>query len=79
MPRFFFHYRDGAQWRADPEGSVLPDAEAAWYQAVRNAREIFNQNMRSGFLRPGQCVAVADDKGQPISAISLEDVAGLAG
>lgn len=78
MPRFFFHYRDGAQWRPDPEGVVLPDEEAAWYQAVRSAREIINQDMRNGFLRPNQCVAIADEKGRPVSAVRLEEVVGLA-
>ena len=57
---------------------VLPDAEAAWYQAVRSAREIVNRQMRIGCLEPGQCVEIADEKGQPINAVPLDEVAGVA-
>ena len=40
MPRYYFHVaRDGGRLQ-DEEGLALPDAEAAWYQAVRSAREL---------------------------------------
>ena len=78
MPRFYFHYQDGGRRRDDPEGVVLPDAEAAWYQAVRSAREIVNHHMRIGCLRPGQCVEIADERGQPINAVPLDEVVGVA-
>ena len=78
MPRFYFHYQDGGGRRSDPVEVVLPDAEAAWYQAVRSAREIVNHHIRIGCLRPGQCVEIADEKGQPINAVPLDEVAGVA-
>ena len=78
MPRFYFHYRDGGRRRDDPEGVVLPDAEAAWYQAVRSAREIVKHDMRIGCLRPGQCVEIVDETGQAINAVLLDEVVGLA-
>ena len=78
MPRFYFHYQDGHRLRQDPEGVVLPDAEAAWYQAVRSAREISIRDMQAGALRPGQCVEIADEAGRSINAVPLEEVAGLA-
>lgn len=77
MPRFYFHYQDGAQSRPDSEGVVLPDAEAAWYQAVRSAREIIDQDMRTGSLRPGQWFEIANEAGEPINAVPLEEVAGV--
>lgn len=78
MPRFYFHYQDGVQHRADPEGMVLPDAEAAWYQAVRSAREIINRDMLSGSLRPGQCLEIADETGLRINAVPFDEVVGVA-
>lgn len=78
MPRFFFHYQDGSRLRADSEGMILPDAEAAWYQAVRSARELIDRDMITGCLRPGQCVEIADEKGQPINAVPLDEIAGVA-
>ena len=78
MPRFYFHHQDGSRRRHDPEGVVLPDAEAAWYQAVRRARDIINRSMRTGCLTPGQCVEIADEKGLPVNAVPLDEVAGFA-
>lgn len=78
MPRFFFHYRDGAHHKPDPEGMALPDAEAAWYQAVRSAREIIDRNLAIGTLSPGQCMEIADESGLQIIAVSLDELAGVA-
>jgi hypothetical protein len=78
MPRFYFHYQDGASFQPDPEGVVLPDAEAAWYQAVRSAREIITRDLRDGVLKPGQAVEIADEKGEKINAIPFAEVVGVA-
>ena len=78
MPRFYFHYQDGGRLRTDPEGVVLPDAEAAWYQAVRSAREIIIRDIDKGCLRPGQCVEIADEMGLPVNEVPLDEVAGVA-
>ncbi len=76
MPRFYFHYQDGSRLTPDPEGVVLPDAEAAWYQAVRSAREMIHAHMRTGGLRPGQRVEIFDERGQPVNAVPFDEVAG---
>jgi hypothetical protein len=78
MPRFYFHYQDGGRISPDSEGVVLPDAEAAMYQAVRSAREIINRDMASGALRPGRYVTIADESGERLNAVPLDEVAGLA-
>ncbi len=64
--------------KPDPEGVVLPDAEAAWYQAVRSARELINESLRNGTLRPGQCVEIADETGERVNAVPFDEVAGVA-
>lgn len=39
MPRYHFHTADGHRW-SDPEGSDLPDLQAARAEAVRFASEM---------------------------------------
>ena len=78
MPRFYFHFQDGSCRTPDPEGIILPDAEAAWYQGVRNAREFIRERVNTGALTPGQRFEIEDEQGQPVWAVPLEEVAGLA-
>jgi hypothetical protein len=39
MPRFFLHIQDGDRRIEDPDGSELPDLEAARAEAVSAARD----------------------------------------
>jgi hypothetical protein len=34
MPKFFFHVSHGGETQTDQDGSELPDARAAWHEAV---------------------------------------------
>ena len=78
MPRFYFNLQDVTGRKDDPDGVVLPDAEAAWYQAVRSARDIIGEDMRHGGFIPGRRVDIEDEHGQPIWAVPFDEVAGLA-
>jgi hypothetical protein len=78
MPRFYFHLQDAAGRRADREGIALPDAEAAWYQAVRSARDMICEDLRHGGFISGRRVDIEDDQGRPVWALPFEEVAGLA-
>jgi hypothetical protein len=78
MPRYYFHYQNGDQTTPDAEGVVLPDAEAAWYQAVRSVRELINEDLKNGALRPGQCVEISDERGECVNAVPFDEVAGVA-
>jgi hypothetical protein len=78
MPRFYFHFDDGQCRKADPEGVVLPDAEAAWYQGMRIAREMIHAQFGSGRLTTGQRFEIEDELGDPIWAVPLDEVVGLA-
>ncbi len=78
MPRYYFHFDDGCSRKPDPEGIILPDAEAAWYQGVRNALEVIQAQFGSGAVTPGQRVEIEDEEGQPVWAVAFEEVAGLA-
>ena len=74
MPRFFFHFEDDAGRLRDRQGAFLPDAEAAWYQGVRTAREVAEIAGRI----PVNCrIAVEDEEGMPICDVAFEDVVTL--
>jgi hypothetical protein len=78
MPRFYFHLHDVSGRKPDAEGVVLPDAEAAWYQAVRSARDLICEDIRQGGFMPGRRVDIEDEQGQPVWALPFEEVAALA-
>ncbi|WP_375454205.1 DUF6894 family protein [uncultured Methylobacterium sp.] len=44
MPHYFFNIRIGSDWVADPDGTVLPDADAAW----ETARDTILAALRAG-------------------------------
>ena len=78
MPRFYFHYQDGSSRTPDSEGMNLPDAEAAWYQGVRTARELIRERIGGGCLHPSQRFEIEDEQGRPVLAVPFEEVIGLA-
>jgi hypothetical protein len=71
MPRFFFHFQDDAGRLADRQGMTLPDAEAAWYQGVRSAREI---TLIAGRAGAGCRIEIEDEKGEAVAAVPFEDL-----
>ena len=78
MPRYFFHFQDGPARLTDPEGVALPDSEAAWYHGVRSAREIVDQDLRVGAVRPNCRLEVLDEAGEQVWAVPFDEVIGLA-
>jgi hypothetical protein len=78
MPRYYFHV-DGPKDRLrDEEGVVLPDVEAAWYQAVRSARELIRADVTLGCRYDEQAIEIADDKGRPLERVPFRDIARYA-
>ncbi len=75
MPRFYFHFEDGNCRRRDADGMILPDAEAAWYQAVRSARDLFGEDLLRGDVHPGLRVEIEDEEGRPVLDLPIEEVA----
>jgi Domain of unknown function (DUF6894) len=74
MPRFYFHLaREGGRLR-DEEGLALPDAEAAWYQAVRSARELVRAELALGGRWDHQAIEIVDDGGTPVDRLALADI-----
>ena len=79
MPRFFFHFEHKGVRLADEEGLALPDQEAAWYQAVRNARDLIRADAAIGCGWDDQWVQIEDESGMPVDKIPLVEIARYAG
>jgi hypothetical protein len=78
MPRYYFHVHGPSDRLKDEEGLVLPDVEAAWYQAVRSAREIIRADLTLGCRFEEQAIEIADEKGQPLNQVPFVEVARYA-
>ena len=75
MPRFFFHLGDAAGQLKDKEGMDLPDAEAAWFQAVRSVRDLMSADLSIGLCREERRVSVEDESGATVQLIPFAEVA----
>ena len=78
MPTYYFHFSDGRERRLDPEGMKLPDEEAAWYHAVRSARDMIRAEPVGAAIVPGSRFEIEDEEGIEILAVPIEEVARLA-
>lgn len=76
MPHYFFHLHDGDARLVDSSGVSLPDAEAAWYQAYRNARELLAGGQDRGRWA-SQSLRVEEEGGHPVWTVPLTDIAEL--
>ena len=79
MPRYFFHFETQGVRVRDEVGLSLPDAEAAWYQAVRSARDLIRAERSIGSSWDEQVVQIEDDKGRPVDRVPLQEIARYAG
>jgi hypothetical protein len=78
MPRYYFHVHGPRDRLQDEEGLILPDAESAWYQAVRSAREIIRADVHLGCAFDEQAIQIADETGRPVDQLPLREVARYA-
>jgi hypothetical protein len=79
MPRFYFHFESRGVRVRDEVGTALPDAEAAWYQAVRNARDLIRAEASIGCSWEQQAVEIVDDEGARVDRVPLQEIASFAG
>lgn len=75
MPRYYFHLQTRGDRLRDEQGLALPDAEAAWYQAVRSARDFLRADLQLGCSFDGQTVEIEDELGSPVAELPLCEVA----
>ena len=79
MPHFFFHFESRGVRVRDEIGLRLPDAEAAWYQAVRSARDLIRAEESLGCSWEEQAVQIEDATGIPVDRVPLLEIARFAG
>ena len=79
MPRYFFHFETQGVRVRDEVGLPLPDAEAAWYQAVRSARDLIRAESSIGCSWDAQAVQIEDQEGFPVDRVPLLEIARFAG
>jgi hypothetical protein len=79
MPHFYFHFESSGVRVRDEVGLALPDAEAAWYQAVRSARDLIRAEATIGCSWEQQAVEIMDEKGLRIDRVPLQEIAGFSG
>jgi len=77
MPHFFFHLHDGKERLVDRQGVALPDAEAAWYQAYRSARDLVANAPVERRHWLGRTLEVEDDSGGHVWTMPLVEIAEL--
>ena len=77
MPHFFFHLHHGKAWVEDRSGMALPDAEAAWYHAYRNARDLITEAGRERGQWGKQSVEVIDEGGGHVWSMPLAEIVEL--
>jgi hypothetical protein len=77
MPHFFFHLQHGEARLHDRLGIDLPDAEAAWYHAYRNARDILTVGGRDRRQWGEHSLEVEDERGIPVWTMPLQEIAEL--
>ena len=63
----------------DEVGFALPDAEAAWYQAARSARDLIRAEASIGCSWDEQAVEIEDDQGVRVDRLPLIEIARFAG
>lgn len=74
MPHYYFHVaREGSRLQ-DEQGLKLPDAEAAWYQAVRSARELIRGELALGTRWDREAIEICDECGIRVDQVALSDI-----
>ena len=77
MPRFYFHFQNGNGRTEDAEGIILPDEEAAWFQAVRSARDLYGEEILESAVEPDLRVEIQDEEGRCVLDVPLQEVTRL--
>ena len=73
MPRFYFHQRQRSGMVPDPEGSDLPDLEAAVLEAIASARELMSEAILEGWDISARSFEVVDDTGSTVLVVSFRE------
>jgi len=73
VPRFYFHVHDGRTGR-DDEGLELPDATAAFAEALRAAKELAAVERERGGVDGDHSIEVCDETGRVAATVFFRDL-----
>jgi hypothetical protein len=73
MPRFYLHLRDGIDELIDPEGAELIDVQAAAARALKEARCILSDEVKTGRVKLAQRIDVEDQGGSLVYSLPFTD------
>jgi hypothetical protein len=74
---FHFHVRDGGRVIEDPDGSELPNLEAARAEALAAAREAIAERIRTGKVVESRSFEITGEAGRVLATVTYRDVLGL--
>lgn len=77
MPRYFFHIRSSDGIIEDPDGSELPDLDAARLEAELSARDLLADLLRQGIALDGQAFEITDERGELLERMPFRSVLRL--
>lgn len=78
MPHFFFHLENGETRLEDRRGVALPDAEAAWYQGYRRARDLVTTHGPDRRQWGDHRLEVMDERGGHVWTMALIEIVEVA-
>lgn len=73
MARFYFNFRNGPEFLADPEGLDLADVATAHATAIASLRDILAEDMLAGMLNRGSTIEIEDADHRPLFIVALAD------
>ncbi len=73
MPSFYFHIRVGGHLFEDPDGSDLPDLEAARAEALAAVRGAVVEQIKTGKAVGGQSFEIMDAAGRVLATVTYRD------
>ena len=74
MPLYYLHIRDGTKLLLDPEGSNLPNLEAARMEAIDGARQLISEAVLTGApLRMQRAFQIDDADGHTLLNVPFTD------
>jgi hypothetical protein len=77
MPRYFFHIRTGDAVIRDPDGSDLPNLDAAHAEARQAARDLLAALLKEGGVLDGQVFEISDEAGSVLERMPFRSVIRL--
>jgi hypothetical protein len=74
MARFYFHLQEAGKLHTDPEGTDLPDVNAARKEAILEARDLLSNAIRAGRAKVPEAFVIADEAGRKLDVVPLAAV-----